>query len=268
MNKIITFSHWRKSLTSSIPTKTTNLIILNRRQLHNYSSPYSYSENGNFSDPSSNPVIRDALVPIVVEQTARGERSYDIYSRLLRERVIFLGPVSSEPSTLLTAQLLFLEAEDSQKPIKLYINSPGGSVTAGLAIYDTMQYISSPVHTFCLGQAASMGSLLLAGGQPGHRYALKNSSVMIHQPSGGASGQASDIALHAKEILRIRAALTDIYAYHCVRSEEPLTDARDRFEKALERDYFMTAEEAVEFGIVDSIVEQRGKAKPEEEKQT
>ncbi|KAK8858756.1 ATP-dependent Clp endopeptidase, proteolytic subunit ClpP [Kwoniella newhampshirensis] len=211
------------------------------------------------SESGSNPVIRDALVPIVVEQTARGERSYDIYSRLLRERVIFLGPVNSADSTLLTAQLLFLEAEDPKRPINLYINSPGGVVTSGLAIYDTMQYISPPVHTFCMGQAASMGSLLLAGGEKGHRYALKNSSVMIHQPSGGAQGQASDIALHAKEILRIRSALTDIYADHCTRPNEEKDHARDRFEKALERDYFMTAEEAVEFGIVDKIVTTRSR---------
>ncbi|CAK9780510.1 hypothetical protein CC85DRAFT_283425 [Cutaneotrichosporon oleaginosum] len=212
------------------------------------------------------PVVRDALVPIVVEQTARGERSYDIFSRLLRERVIFLGgPVMDSMSSLITAQLLFLEAEDASRPIRLYINSPGGSVTAGLAIYDTMQYITSPVHTFCLGQAASMGSLLLAGGEKGKRYALKNSSVMIHQPSGGASGQASDIALHAKEILRIRAVLTDIYAEHCQRDDETRDAARDRFEKALERDYFMTAAESVEFGIVDRIVERRAKDEAEDE---
>ncbi|AFR98648.2 ATP-dependent Clp endopeptidase, proteolytic subunit ClpP [Cryptococcus neoformans] len=229
-------------------------------------SPSSLPGLDGFSDEAANPVVRDSLVPIVVEQTARGERSYDIYSRLLRERVIFLGPVNSQDSTLLTAQLLFLEAEDPKRPIKLYINSPGGVVTSGLAIYDTMQYISPPVHTFCMGQAASMGSLLLAGGEKGHRYALKNSSVMIHQPSGGAQGQASDIALHAKEILRIRAALTDIYAEHCTRPGEERTAALDRFEKALERDYFMTSEEAVEFGIVDKIVTQRGKEVSEEEK--
>lgn len=144
--------------------------------------PWS-SSSSPFPDPS-NPVIHNTLVPIVVEQTARGERSYDIYSRLLKERVIFLGPVSDGPSTLLTAQLLFLEAEDATRPIKLYINSPGGSVSAGLAIYDTMQYISCPVHTFCMGMAASMGSLLLAGGEKGHRYALRNSTVMIHRELG------------------------------------------------------------------------------------
>ncbi|KAL7420748.1 hypothetical protein Q5752_004700 [Cryptotrichosporon argae] len=208
-------------------------------------------------DAAAFPAVHGSLVPIVVEQTARGERSYDIYSRLLRERVIFLGPVHDSMSTLITAQLLFLEAEDAKKPIRLYINSPGGAVTAGLAIYDTMQYINPPVHTFCMGQAASMGSLLLSGGERGKRYALRNSSVMIHQPSGGASGQASDIALHAKEILRIRATLTDIYAQHCTRPGEAADSARDRFEKALERDYFMTADEAVDFGIVDHIVEKR-----------
>ncbi|KAL1413174.1 hypothetical protein Q8F55_000924 [Vanrija albida] len=213
-----------------------------------------------YLDDSVNPVVRNTLVPIVVEQTARGERSYDIFSRLLRERVIFLGgPVGDSMSSLVTAQLLFLEAEDATRPIRLYINSPGGSVTSGLAIYDTMQYISAPVHTFCLGQAASMGSLLLAGGERGKRFSLKNSSVMIHQPSGGASGQASDIALHAKEILRIRSVLTDIYAEHCTREGEERAVARERFEKALERDYFMTAAEALDFGIVDKIVERRAK---------
>ncbi|EJT49003.1 hypothetical protein A1Q2_07950 [Trichosporon asahii var. asahii CBS 8904] len=167
-------------------------------------------------------------------------------------------------SGLITAQLLFLEAEDASRPIRLYINSPGGSVTAGLAIYDTMQYISSPVHTFVLGQAASMGSLLLAGGEKGKRFSLKHSSVMIHQPSGGASGQASDIALHAKEILRIRDVLTNIYAEHCRKEGESLEDARKRFTTALERDYFMTAQEAQEFGIVDRIVERRAKDETEE----
>ncbi|WWC88644.1 ATP-dependent Clp endopeptidase, proteolytic subunit ClpP [Kwoniella dendrophila CBS 6074] len=225
------------------------------------------NENGHY-DQASNPVVRDSLVPIVVEQTARGERSYDIYSRLLRERVIFLGPVNSQDSTLLTAQLLFLEAEDPTRPIKLYINSPGGVVTSGLAIYDTMQYIQPPVHTFCLGQAASMGSLLLAGGEKGHRYALRNSSVMIHQPSGGAQGQASDIALHAKEILRIRSTLTDIYAEHCTKQTETRENARERFEKALERDYFMTSEEAIDFGIVDKIVTRRSDGQLGEEEVT
>jgi len=198
------------------------------------------------------------LVPIVIEQTGRGERSYDIFSRLLRERVIMLhGPIRDSDSTLVVAQLLFLEAEDSTKPIHLYINSPGGSVTAGLAIYDTMQYVSSPIHTYSLGIAASMGSLLLASGEKGKRHCLPNASIMIHQPSGGASGQASDIAIHAKEILRIRQLLTSIYQKHCSKEGESETEALARFERALERDYYMTAQEAMEFGIVDGILEKR-----------
>ncbi|KAF8895036.1 ATP-dependent Clp protease proteolytic subunit [Gymnopilus junonius] len=207
------------------------------------------------------------LVPIVIEQTGRGERSYDIFSRLLRERVIMLhGPIRDSDSTLVVAQLLFLEAEDSTKPIHLYINSPGGSVTAGLAIYDTLcrttdrlfrQYVSSPIHTYSLGLAASMGSLLLASGEKGKRHCLPNASIMIHQPSGGASGQASDIAIHAKEILRIRQLLTGIYQKHCSKEEESEVEALARFERALERDYYMTAQEAMEFGIVDGILEKR-----------
>ncbi|KAF8350287.1 ATP-dependent Clp protease proteolytic subunit [Amanita rubescens] len=204
------------------------------------------------SPPSAN------LVPIVIEQTGRGERSYDIFSRLLRERVIMLhGPIRDSDSTLIVAQLLFLEAEDSSKPIHLYINSPGGSVTAGLAIYDTMQYVSSPIHTYSLGMAASMGSLLLAAGERGKRHCLPNASIMIHQPSGGASGQASDIAIHAKEILRIRHLLTSIYQKHCGKEDETVAEGLGRFEKALERDYYMTAQEAMEFGIVDGILEKR-----------
>ncbi|KAF8624754.1 hypothetical protein AX15_005652 [Amanita polypyramis BW_CC] len=198
------------------------------------------------------------LVPIVIEQTGRGERSYDIFSRLLRERVIMLhGPIRDSDSTLTVAQLLFLEAEDSSKPIHLYINSPGGSVTAGLAIYDTMQYVSSPIHTYSLGMAASMGSLLLAAGERGKRHCLPNASIMIHQPSGGASGQASDIAIHAKEILRVRQLLTGIYQSHCGREGETVAEGLARFEKALERDYYMTAQEAMDFGIVDGILEKR-----------
>ncbi|KAG1765421.1 Clp protease-domain-containing protein [Suillus occidentalis] len=196
------------------------------------------------------------LVPIVIEQTGRGERSYDIFSRLLRERVIMLyGPIRDTDSALTVAQLLFLEAEDSSKPIHLYINSPGGSVTAGLAIYDT--YVSSPIHTYCVGQACSMGSLLLAAGEKGKRHCLPNASIMIHQPSGGASGQASDIAIHAKEILRVRQLLTSIYQRHCAKVEESEGSGLERFERALERDYFMTAQEALEFGIVDGILEKR-----------
>ncbi|KAG9001926.1 hypothetical protein FRB94_000690 [Tulasnella sp. JGI-2019a] len=201
---------------------------------------------------------RATLVPVVVEQTSRGERSYDIFSRLLKERVIMLsGPIRDHESALLVAQLLFLEAEESSKPIHLYINSPGGHVTAGMAIYDTMQYISSPIHTYCMGQACSMGSLLLAAGERGFRHCLPNASVMIHQPSGGASGQASDIAIHAREILKVRERLTGIYTKHCKKDIESSEDASQRFEKALERDYFMTAEEALTFGLVDKVLSSR-----------
>ncbi|EED85714.1 predicted protein [Postia placenta Mad-698-R] len=195
---------------------------------------------------------------MVIEQTGRGERSYDIFSRLLRERVIMLyGPIRDTDSALTVAQLLFLEAEETSKPIHLYINSPGGSVTAGLAIYDT--YVSSPIHTYCVGQACSMGSLLLAAGEKGKRHALPHSTIMIHQPSGGASGQASDIVIHAKEILRVRQLLTGIYQRHCGKDGESVEAGVQRFETALERDYFMTAQEAREFGIVDSVLEKRPK---------
>ncbi|KJA25925.1 hypothetical protein HYPSUDRAFT_133796 [Hypholoma sublateritium FD-334 SS-4] len=223
-----------------------------RRLFHPLSAPNFAAAHSQWEAPSAN------LVPIVIEQTGRGERSYDIFSRLLRERVIMLhGPIRDADSTLIVAQLLFLEAEDSTKPIHLYINSPGGSVTAGLAIYDTMQYISSPVHTYGLGLAASMGSLLLASGEKGKRHCLPNASIMIHQPSGGASGQASDIAIHAKEILRIRQLLTGIYQQHCPKDSESQAEGLARFERALERDYYMTAQEALDFGIVDGILEKR-----------
>jgi len=212
--------------------------------------------NGSWARNTNN--TSSSLVPIVIEQTGRGERSYDIFSRLLRERVIMLsGPIGDNEASILVSQLLFLEAEETQKPIHLYINSPGGSVTSGLAIYDTMQYVSSPIHTYCIGQACSMGSLLLAAGEKGHRQCLPNASIMIHQPSGGASGQASDIAIHAKEILRVRQRLTEMYRKHCQKDNESVLVATRRFEKALERDYFMTAEEALEFGIIDRIVQSR-----------
>ncbi|KAG2216396.1 hypothetical protein INT45_012485, partial [Circinella minor] len=191
-----------------------------------------------------------ALIPFVVEQTGRGERSYDIFSRLLKERIICLnGPVDDNVASVIVAQLLFLEAENPEKPISLYINSPGGSVTAGMAIYDT--YIQSPVATLCNGQACSMGSLLLTAGEPGKRYALPNSSIMIHQPSGGAAGQASDIAIHAREILRVRERLNRIFQKH--------TGIRDidTIEKMMERDYFMSAEEAKNFGLIDKVLEKR-----------
>lgn len=192
-----------------------------------------------------------ALVPIVVEQTARGERSYDIYSRLLKERVIFLvGQVEDHMANLVVAQLLFLEAENPDKDIHLYINSPGGSVTAGLSIYDTMQFIKPDVSTMCIGQAASMGAFLLSAGAKGKRYCLPNARTMIHQPSGGAQGQASDIHIHAQEILKIRERLNQIMAEHTGRSMEDV--ARDT-----ERDNFMTAQESKDYGLVDEVLTQR-----------
>ncbi|KAI8869218.1 hypothetical protein GQ42DRAFT_163572 [Ramicandelaber brevisporus] len=196
----------------------------------------------------------ESLVPIVVEQTARGERSYDIFSRLLKERIICLnGPVHDGLASLIVAQLLFLESEAPEKPVHLYINSPGGSVTAGMAIYDTMQYIQSTVSTLCNGQACSMGSLLLAAGEKGHRYSLPNSTIMMHQPSGGAEGQASDIAIHAREILKTRERLNQIYQKH---TGQDLA----RIESMVERDYFMTPTEALEFGLIDKVWERRNQA--------
>ncbi|MCB8875806.1 ATP-dependent Clp endopeptidase proteolytic subunit ClpP [Acidisoma silvae] len=196
-------------------------------------------------------VYNNTLVPIVVEQTSRGERSYDIYSRLLKERIIFMtGQVFDEMSSLICAQLLFLESENPTKDIAFYINSPGGVVTSGLAIYDTMQYIRCPVSTVCIGQAASMGSLLLTAGAPGKRFALPNARIMVHQPSGGAQGQATDIQIQAQEILRIRQRLNEIYVKHTGQS-------LDTIEKKLERDSFMSAAEAKEFGLIDEVVESR-----------
>ena len=195
--------------------------------------------------------IRDSLVPMVIEQTSRGERSFDIFSRLLKERIIFLtGEVNDEVSALVCAQLLFLEAEDPKKDIFLYINSPGGVVTSGMAMYDTMQYISCDVNTLCIGQACSMGSLLLAGGAKGKRFALPNARVMIHQPSGGFRGQATDIEIHAKEILDMKKRLNQIYAHHTGKKI-------DVIEKAMERDNFMTPQEAKKFGLIDHIVTSR-----------
>ncbi|HTR17542.1 MAG TPA: ATP-dependent Clp endopeptidase proteolytic subunit ClpP [Acetobacteraceae bacterium] len=192
-----------------------------------------------------------ALVPMVVEQTARGERAFDIYSRLLKERIIFLtGPVYDQVSALICAQLLFLESENPTKDISFYINSPGGVVSAGLAIYDTMQYIRSPVSTVCIGQAASMGSLLLCAGAKGKRYALPNARVMVHQPSGGAQGQAADIEIQAREILTLRHRLNEIYNRH---TGQPL----EEIERRLERDTYMSAEQARDFGLVDEVVESR-----------
>lgn len=193
----------------------------------------------------------DTLVPTVIEQTGRGERAFDIYSRLLKERIIFLtGQVEDNIASLICAQLLFLESENPKKEIFFYINSPGGVVSSGLAILDTMNYIKCPVHTVCMGQAASMGSLLLCCGEKGHRMALPNARVMIHQPSGGFQGQAADIAIHAKEILDLRARLNKIYADRTGKSLE-------KIEAAMDRDNFMTAEEAKAFGLIDEVIEKR-----------
>ncbi|MBB4190411.1 ATP-dependent Clp protease protease subunit [Rhizobium aethiopicum] len=191
------------------------------------------------------------LVPMVIEQSSRGERSFDIYSRLLRERIIFLnGEVNDTVSALVCAQLLFLEAENPKKPINLYINSPGGAVTSGLAIYDTMRFIRAPVHTLCMGTARSMGSFLLMAGEPGERAALPNASILIHQPSGGFQGQASDMLIHAEEILKTKQRMTRLYAEHCGRSYED-------FERGMDRDRFMTAEQALEWGLIDRILKVR-----------
>lgn len=212
----------------------------------------------------------NALIPMVVEQTNRGERSYDIYSRLLKERIIFLtGPVHDDISTLVCAQLLFLESENPEKDISFYINSPGGVVTAAMAMYDTMQYIKPDVSTVCIGQAASAGSLLLTAGAPGKRYILPNARVMVHQPSGGAQGMASDIEIQAQEILKLRRTLNDIYVEH---TGQKLSE----IERVMDRDTFMSAKEAHEFGLVDHVVDDRDaltkmiadqeKAKKEEKK--
>ncbi|PZQ45655.1 MAG: ATP-dependent Clp endopeptidase proteolytic subunit ClpP [Micavibrio aeruginosavorus] len=196
-------------------------------------------------------IYQNYLVPTVIEQTNRGERAFDIYSRLLKERIIFLtGQVEDGVSAVICAQLLFLESENPTKDISFYINSPGGVVTSGMAMYDTMQYIKPAVSTVCIGQAASMGSLLLTAGAKGKRYSLPNSRIMIHQPSGGAQGQATDIEIQAKEILRLRANLNNIYVKHTGRK---LAD----IEKAMERDNFMSAEEAKKFGLIDEVVEDR-----------
>ena len=188
------------------------------------------------------------LIPMVIEQTNRGERSYDIYSRLLKDRIIFIGaPIDDMFANIVIAQLLFLEADDPEKDIHLYVNSPGGSVTAGLGIYDTMQYVKSPINTICLGQAASMGALILTAGTTGKRFALPNARVMIHQPMGGFSGQATEIDIHAREILKIRARLNEIMAHHTGQSLEKI--ANDT-----ERDYFMSGEEAKEYGLIDEVI--------------
>ena len=191
------------------------------------------------------------LIPMVVEQSSKGERAYDIFSRLLKERIVFLvGPVNDNVASLVTAQLLFLESENPNKEISFYINSPGGLVTSGLGIYDTMQYINSPVSTLCIGQASSMGSFLLSAGEKGKRYSLPNSRIMVHQPSAGFQGQATDIQIHAKEIQLLKTRLNTIYSKHTGKSI-------DEISKALERDNFMTPDEAKKFGLIDSVVEKR-----------
>ena len=193
----------------------------------------------------------NTLIPMVVEQTSRGERAYDIYSRLLKERIVFVvGPINDHVASLATAQLLFLESEDPKKDIFLYINSPGGLVTSGLGIYDTMQYIKPDVSTLCIGQAASMGSFLLAAGTKGKRFSLPNSRIMVHQPSAGFQGQATDIEIHANEVLSLKRRLNQIYSKHTGKSE-------DEIKVALERDNFMTSENAKEFGLIDQVVEKR-----------
>lgn len=198
-----------------------------------------------------------ALVPMVVEQTNRGERSYDIYSRLLKERIIFLtGPVEDHMATLVCAQLLFLEAENPKKEIALYINSPGGVVTAGMAIYDTMQFIKPAVSTLCIGQAASMGSLLLAAGDKDMRFATPNSRIMVHQPSGGFQGQASDIERHARDIIKMKRRLNEVYVKHCGRTYEEV-------EQTLDRDHFMSSDEAKEWGLIDKVLTSRAEMEGE-----
>ena len=193
----------------------------------------------------------NSLIPMVVEQTSKGERAYDIYSRLLKERIVFLvGPVNDAVASLVTAQLLFLESENPNKEISFYINSPGGLVTSGLGIYDTMQYINSPVSTLCIGQASSMGSFLLAAGQKGKRYSLPNSRIMVHQPSAGFQGQATDIEIHANEVMSLKKRLNEIYSKHTGKSV-------DQIKEALERDNFMTPDNAKDFGLIDKVVEKR-----------
>ena len=193
----------------------------------------------------------NTLIPMVVEQSSRGERAYDIYSRLLKERIIFLvGPINDNVASLVTAQMLFLESENSKKEIYLYINSPGGLVTAGLGIYDTMQYIKPDISTLCIGQAASMGSFLLSAGAKGKRFSLPNSRIMVHQPSAGFQGQATDIEIHANEVLSLKKRLNEIYSKHTSKSVEDI-------KKALERDNFMTPDNAKEFGLIDQVVKKR-----------
>ncbi|WCR55135.1 MAG: ATP-dependent Clp protease proteolytic subunit ClpP [Bartonella clarridgeiae] len=213
----------------------------------------------NGSEDMSDPIKTAlSLVPMVVEQTNRGERAYDIFSRLLKERIIFInGPVEDNMAMLVCAQLLFLEAENPKKEINLYINSPGGVVTSGMAIYDTMQFIRPSVSTLCMGQAASMGSLLLTAGATGRRFALPNARIMVHQPSGGFQGQASDIERHAQDIVKMKRRLNEIYVQHTGQSYEVI-------EKTLDRDHFMTAEESKQFGLIDDVIQYRAETEKEE----
>jgi ATP-dependent Clp protease protease subunit len=216
--------------------------------------PTAGSKGGEMRDPRD--TYQNQLVPMVVEQTIRGERAYDIYSRLLKERIIFItGPIEDGMATLVVAQLLFLEAENPKKEVSMYINSPGGMVTSGLAIYDTMQFVRPPVSTLCVGQAASMGSLLLAAGQKGLRFALPNARILVHQPKGGFEGQATDIMLHAQEILNLKKRLNEIYMKHT-------GQLLNKIEDALERDNFMTAEMAEDFGLVDKVIDKRPEMPP------
>jgi ATP-dependent Clp protease, protease subunit len=216
-----------------------------------YSAGVSHRSKFSLGVPLVAPIQNLNLVPMVVEQTSRGERAFDIYSRLLKERVIFLvGPIDDYMANVVVAQLLFLESENPDKDINLYINSPGGAVTAGMAIYDTMQFIKPSVSTMCIGQAASMGAVLLAAGAKGKRYSLPHSRVMIHQPLGGFSGQASDIDIHAREILAIRRRLNELLALHCGQPVE-------RLEKDTDRDNFMSAHDAVKYGLVDAVLDRR-----------
>jgi ATP-dependent Clp protease protease subunit len=239
-------SRWLESF-SSLPFLHASSALSNRSSV--------------MSTPERHPLeTLSTLVPMVIEQTARGERSFDIYSRLLKERIIFMvGQVDDHISSVVCAQLLFLESENPSKEISMYINSPGGIVTSGLAMYDTMQYIKSPVSTVCIGQACSMGSLLLAAGEKGKRYALPNSRIMIHQPSGGAQGQSTDIQIQAMEILKLRKRLSEIYVHHTHQTYE-------KVDAAIERDNFMSAEEAKAFGLLDEVVSKRPGGAEDEKK--
>src|SRR5215510_12802860 len=237
-----------------VPTHADERHGVRLKRDRNLRSAVGRPKRGHMRDPDD--TFQNQLVPMVVEETNRGERAYDIYSRLLKERIIFItGPIEDGMASLVIAQLLFLEAENPKKEISLYINSPGGMVTSGLAIYDTMQFVRPPVSTLCVGQAASMGSLLLAAGEKGQRFALPNARILVHQPKGGFEGQATDIMLHAQEILNLKKRLNEIYVKH---TGQPL----QKIEDVLERDYFMTAEMAKDFGLVDKVIDKRSEMPP------